>query len=78
MSEADLPVEPPEERLADRLQAQRPIPRGEFRGALHRRLIARDPGFGPRPEHLRGAVAVYLAAGGLLAGIGALLSIGVL
>lgn len=59
-------------RLADRLEASRPVPAGGFRGALARHLAARDPGHGPRPARLR------LISGGCLIGGAGLLVLGLL
>lgn len=66
------PYPPAEEALAGELEAGRPLPSSEFRGALGRRLIARDPGYGPRPTRLRAMVLAYLAAGLALLAVGAL------
>jgi hypothetical protein len=74
---ADQPG-PHERELADRLAGERPVPSAGFRGALGRRLAARDPGYGPRPERLRLIVAGYLAAGSLLLVLGALSATGAL
>jgi hypothetical protein len=63
-----------ERRLADRLLVDRPVPAPGFRGALGRYLRARDPGYGPRPPRLVLIVLVYLAAGLLLMGVGALIA----
>lgn len=54
-----------DQSLADKLTGARPAPRASFRGALGRYLAASDPGYGPRPAHLRMLVGLY-AAGGLL------------
>lgn len=64
--------------LAERLQAARPLPATGFRGALGRYLVARDPGYGPRPERLRAIVGGYLGAGALLVALGVLQATGVL
>jgi hypothetical protein len=58
--DAELP--PGERSLADRLEADRPVPAAGFRGALRRSLDAQDPGYGPRPAHLRLIVSAYLGA----------------
>ena len=71
-------LEAPERELGAQLASDRALPASEFRGALGRSLAVEDPGFGPRPEHLRRTVALYLAAGGALAGLGLLQSLGVL
>jgi hypothetical protein len=78
MNESDHYFEPGERELGARLSRERPLPASEFRGALGRHLAAHDPGFGPRPKHLRRTAALYLAGGGTLAGIGALQALGVL
>lgn len=74
--ETDTELGAGEQRLADRLVADRPVPGAGFRGALRRYLAARDPRYGPRPEHLRRIVLAYLLAGVLLVGIGALIAAG--
>jgi hypothetical protein len=78
--EPDIATElgPGERELADRLDGERPLPAAGFRGALARRLAARDPGYGPRPERLRLIVGAYLGAGSLLIVLGALSATGVL
>jgi hypothetical protein len=78
--EPDVAAElgPGERELADRLAGERPLPAAGFRGALARRLVARDPGYGPRPEHLRLIVAGYLGGGVLLLALGALSATGAL
>ena len=65
-----------ERRLADRLIADRPVPPPGFRGALGRYLVARDPGYGHRPEGLRTLVLAYLVGGLILVGLGALIATG--
>jgi hypothetical protein len=70
--------EPEAPELAERLLSERASPAAEFRGALGRHLGARDPGYGPRPPHLRARVALWMAAGAALAGVGALQALGVL
>lgn len=67
-----------ESDLAARLSGERAVPPAGFRGALARRLAAKDPGYGPRPEHLRLMVAAYFGAGSLLIAVGALSATGVL
>lgn len=59
-----------ESELAERLLRERPVPMAGFRGALARRLAAHDPGYGPRPPHIRTTVGLYTVAGllALLAG----------
>jgi hypothetical protein len=74
----DAYLEPSERELGEHLASERALPATEFRGALGRRLVARDPGFGPRPEHLRRTAALYLAGGGALAALGLLQAVGVL
>ncbi len=69
---------PREQRLGEELAAQRPVPPAGFRGTLRRRLGAGDPGYGPRPEHLRLIVAASLASGTVLIGLGALQATGAL
>jgi hypothetical protein len=74
----DPGLEPQEQDLAGRLIGERPLPAAEFRGALRRRLAANDPGYGPRPEHLRWIVALYLGVGAALGGLGVLQAVGVI
>jgi hypothetical protein len=74
----DDPLEAPERELGVQLASERALPGTEFRGALGRRLAAQDPGFGPRPEHLRRTVSLCLAGGGALAGLGLLQALGML
>ena len=78
--EPDIPAElgPDEREVADRLAGERPVPAASFRGGLARALAASDPGYGPRPEHLRLIVAAYLGAGLLLLVLGALSATGAL
>jgi hypothetical protein len=64
-----------EQRLAQQLADQRPLPVGGFRGALARHLAALDPGYGPRPPRLRLIVAGYLCVGLVLLALGALLGL---
>jgi hypothetical protein len=66
-----------ESALADRLEADRPLPAG-FRGALGRRLADLDPGYGPRPPRLRLIATGYLGAGALLLATGLLQATGAL
>jgi hypothetical protein len=73
-----FPTEPGDLELARRLAADRPVPAADFRGALGRELVAEDPGYGPRPERLREVVALYLAAGASLIGLGAVQAAGLL
>lgn len=61
--------------LADRLTAERPIPSAGFRGELARYLAARDPRYGPRPQHLRLVVTAYLLIGLLLLALGTLVAV---
>ena len=64
--------------MAERLNACKPVPSARFRGELGRRLAARDPGYGPRPERLRFIVGCYLGAGLALTALGWLTGVGVL
>jgi hypothetical protein len=75
-SDADLELGPADEALARRLDGQRPVPAAGFRGALARHLGARDPGYGPRPAHLRLIVTAYVLSGLVLMGLGALVATG--
>lgn len=63
MTESSEPDQDLDQPLAEELSRQRPTPRASFRGALGRYLTAADPGYGPRPVHLRPLVAAYLLAG---------------
>ena len=72
----DLPAD--DVPLAERLERERPAPAAGFRGALGRYLVARDPGYGPRPENLHVMVGTALAAGGVLIGLGLLQAAGAL
>jgi hypothetical protein len=65
-----------EREVAERLTQQRPVPAAGFRGALGRRLADRDPGFGPRPEHLVPLVSAGLGGGLALIALAALLATG--
>ncbi len=59
-------MRPMERHTENRLQAERPVPRPAFRGALGRRLEAmRAAGVG-RPRHLRALVAAYAGSGFVL------------
>lgn len=51
-ADLDATLQPGERQLSERLERERPAPAAGFRGALGRRLAARDPGFGPRPPWL--------------------------
>jgi hypothetical protein len=75
-SEPDVDLTAHERALAERLQAERPVPGARFRGELSRELVGRDPGYGPRPLHLRGISACYLAGGIFLLLLGALQATG--
>jgi hypothetical protein len=71
-------LSPEEERVAERLRAEKPVPAAGFRGGLGRYLAARDPGYGPRPENLRMIVCGCLAAGAGMLALGALQATGAL
>jgi hypothetical protein len=64
--------------LEQRLVAERPVPAAGFRGALGRAVTASDPGYGPRPAHLHRIVALFVAAGGVVTGVGVLEALGAL
>jgi hypothetical protein len=70
----DSDLEAAERELGAHLASERQVPASEFRGGLRRHLAARDRGVGPRPEHLRRTVALFLAAGGALLAVGLLLA----
>ena len=79
MTEIDEPAEeagPAELELGARLAQTRAIPAAGFRGALSRHLAADDPGYGPRPPHLRLIAAAYAAAGTATLAVGALVATG--
>src|SRR5581483_66167 len=69
-------LEPGEEDLADTLARDRPVPTAGFRGSLGRYLAEHDPGYGPRPEHLRATVAAWMGAGLVLVALGLLQATG--
>lgn len=71
-------MDPAAERVAERLQGERPLPSPAFRGALGRYLAATDPGYGHRPFNLRATAAAYAAGGALLIALGALSAAGAL
>lgn len=62
---------PDERELTEFLTRRRPVPAAGFRGALGRHLAERDPGYGPRPQHLRAMISAYAGAGAavMLAGV---------
>ena len=74
----NIPDEPGDGELEQLLTSQRPVPGGAFRGGLGRLVAASDPGYGPRPARLRLAVAGWIAAGAVVAGLGALQALGAL
>ena len=70
-------TKPADDAGLERLLAdERQVPAAGFRGALGRRVAIEDLGLGPRPSHLRLRVGVYLAAGGAVGAIGALIALG--
>ena len=76
--EPELELSAEERSLAAALDAVRPAPSPGFRGALSRRLVNSDPGYGHRPERLWGHAAVLAGAGALLVLLGLLVSTGAL
>lgn len=72
----DPPGAPVDSELERRITAERPVPAADFRGALGRLLALSDPGYGPRPAHLRLKVAGWTAGGAVLVLIGALEALG--
>jgi hypothetical protein len=62
--------------LADQLLRGRPVPAAQFRGALGRHLTRLDPGYGPRPTWLRGAVLALVASGLLVLAVAGLVFVG--
>lgn len=79
-AEDDNPPDPQSEDwgLAELLDTSRPAPSPGFRGALGRRLVALDPGYGPRPPRLRLTVTGFVALGALLVLLGELVSSGLI
>lgn len=77
---SDIHGEPTEgdRELEDQLHAARLAPAAGFRGALGRHIVARDPGYGSRPRHVRLIAAAYLAACCFGLGLGALQAAGAL
>jgi hypothetical protein len=71
-------LSPEEQRVAERLRADKPVPAAGFRGGLGRYLAARDPGYGPRPENLRMIACGCLAASVGMLALGALQATGAL
>jgi hypothetical protein len=67
-----------QQEVAGLLVRERPVPAAGFRGVLARRLVAADPGYGPRPARLRLMVAGAAAAGSGAVGLGALVAAGIL
>jgi hypothetical protein len=76
--ESDQQLGPAERELGERLAAARPVPAARFRGDLGRRLDARDPGYGPRPTHLRTTASACLGGSLIVMGLGLLQALGVL
>jgi hypothetical protein len=62
--------------LTDKLEGARAVPAAGFRGALGRRLLADDPGYGTRPQRLRLTVSGFVGAGVMLLALGALQATG--
>jgi hypothetical protein len=58
------------DRIADRLQAERPVPRAAFRADLKARLASAPTSW--RPRRLRLTVTAYLVVGLLLLAVAAL------
>jgi hypothetical protein len=75
-SESENELTAPERALAEHLQVARPVPAPAFRGALSRYLVARDPGYGPRPTRLRLITSGCLAASGVFLVLAALQAAG--
>ena len=70
-------TEPADDAALEALLAdERQVPAAGFRGALGRRVAIEDPGLGPRPSYLRLRVALYMAAGGAVGAVGALVALG--
>jgi hypothetical protein len=72
----DPALDPQVQMVAEMLEGVRPNPRPGFRGALARRLAERDPGWGPRPEHLWPQAFGLIIVGVVLLLTGALISAG--
>ena len=62
--------------MANRLEADRPVPAAGFRGALRRSLAGQDPGYGTRPAQPRLIASAYLAVSLVLLAVAALLASG--
>jgi hypothetical protein len=58
--------DPTLERMAQRLEAERPVPRAGFRGALRRRLLATERSEGAAPARVRAQIAAYAGSGATL------------
>jgi hypothetical protein len=58
------------DRIARRLESERPVPRAGFRSELHSQLVSAEGSW--RPARLRLAVAAYSGSGVLLLGIAAI------
>ena len=74
----DSLLTPSEFAVGELLDRHRAVPGADFRGALGRRLVALDPGWGPRPARLLLIATGYVAPGLVLIGIGALIGTGAL
>jgi hypothetical protein len=75
-SEIDRVRTDEERALGEHLHADRPVPSANFRGALGRYLVARDPGYGSRPSRLRLISGGCVVASAVLLALGALQATG--
>jgi hypothetical protein len=76
MVEPEDTLSPDDLILASTLEARRPAPTLDFRGALSRRISSLDRGYGHRPARLWAHAGALAGAGMLLLLLGVLVSIG--
>lgn len=60
------------DRIAEMLEAERPVPRAAFRGDLRRALLARERRAPQAPPRLRVMIAAYAGSGAVLLAIAAI------
>ena len=78
MVEPEDTLSPDDLMLAATLEARRPAPTLDFRGALSRRISSLDRGYGHRPARLWAHAGALTGAGMLLVLLGLLVSSGAL